>query len=117
MSWAFTDHGRYVAITCGGRWHLRSCLRLIEESGRWMATFQRDRILCDIAAVQGPAPELDRYVLGVRVAKILGPAKIAVVASREFVLTRFAMAVINQRGGNVFASIDFDEARRWLLAD
>ena len=114
MTWSFEDHDRYVYVSCHGTWHLRSVLRLIDETRRRLVSGDRDRVLLDMAAIRGPAPDLDRYITGVRLAKVIGNARVAIVAAPEILVTRFGTTVANQRGGRMMITTHVDEADRWL---
>ena len=88
---------------------------LIQEVADTCRSENLDKVLVDMSPVSNASISiLDRYQMGVKVARVIGPKiKVAVVAQKAMVTHMAETAAVNRYGKMKMFS-DMDQARLWL---
>ena len=113
---SFRNEGTHLVAVCEGVWESAATtdiiLRVRDEARRTSQT----KILADWRNVSAPRIELDRYLVGESVAKVLSfHFKVAALYPKNLINKLAENTAVN-RGGRLFVCSDEDEAYRWLHA-
>src|SRR5262249_24640672 len=117
MQWSIEDAPDHLLVKVEGDWLLTLALKMLDEVGKACRTRGYNRVLIDCRAQGGLINEMDKFVAGSRIAQRFGATRVAAVFSPGLRITGFARKVAARRGGNLFVTIDMDEAQRYLAGE
>ena len=110
-------HDHYLKLTVQGQWVLNEMLALTEVIKDEAMAAGRDRVFIDFTAVEGRIPELDRYSVGVQIAKIWQSKLRVAILYQADQINKFAENVAVNRGARIFVTWSEADALDWLLRD
>ena len=91
-----------------------SYLEATKEAIRLCEQFGLTNILADIRSVNQRIPVIDRFQLGIELAKMLGPKiRLAILARPELIDKTGENTAVN-RGGRVLVTLSLEEALVWF---
>lgn len=110
----------YILFECNGEFSVAGMMQKLLEAFDAAAAENREAILIDLRAVEGPTPDkLQRYEMGSEVAKMQRDRglfiRLAVVGTEPMIdPERFAEVVSGNRGASARGFTDIVEAIAWL---
>jgi hypothetical protein len=106
----------HLRIVARGELLLPAVYELIDRIKAETGARDCPRVLLDMRAVPGMPSETERYKWGVRIADVIGwRVRLAIVAAPE-AINKLAENTAVNRGANLIALSDEQEALRWLYA-
>ena len=97
-----------------GPYSLKMILSAIQQGMDICQGENLTKVLFDLRAIQENVSTMDRYDMGVEVAKVIGSKiKVAAVA-QSHLINHLAENVAINRGGNLRAFSDIEKAMEWL---
>ena len=110
------ERSTYLTCTITGKW-VTDDLKLYADTLRAeLARLGHKRLLVDMATVEGPPPEMDRFYMGEYIASALRGIKIAIVYKKVYENNFFEDTAVN-RGAYETVFPDKETALTWLMKD
>lgn len=110
----FENKGQYLLITPEGPYTLEKYRKALQEAAEFCRQNGLKKVLADIRGIDQNISTLDRFELGIQIAKILGnQIKIAILARPEIIDRMGENAAVN-RGGKAFVTDSMEKALEWL---
>jgi hypothetical protein len=111
----FEIKGSYVIISPAEGYSLDGYKKAIREVAALCKQHGIRKILADIRGIDVRIPVVERFQLGVEMARILGSGiQLAILAPSPEYIDRMGENAAVNRGGRVFVTHSMDEALRWL---
>src|SRR5215510_4469250 len=108
------NRGSYLYVRINGPFSLKVILSAIQQAVDVCGHENLSKSLFDLRAIQESISTMDRYDMGVEVAKAIG-SKIQVAAiAQSHLINRMAENVAVNRGANLKAFSDIEKAKEWL---
>ena len=98
-------------------YNLKYYKEAIQEAWNLCEQYDLTKILADIRERNDRIPVVDRFDLGVEMAKILGNKMQLVILAHPDVIDRLGENTAVNRGGRVFVTDSLDEALKWLKVE
>jgi len=113
----FEIKGDYVLMTPDGPYDLKVYREALQEVAEFCRRNGLKKVLADISMRTDTIPVIDRFQLGIEMAKILGHRiKMAILAPPATIDRLGENSAVN-RGGRVFVTSRLDQALEWLEKD
>lgn len=110
----FENRGGYLVVEVTEPYSLKMMKSVIQQIADTCGEEDLDKVLVDLRTIDETISIMDRYEIGVRVAKIIGPKiKVAGVAQKALI-NRMAETVTVNRYGKLKVFSDMEEAMEWL---
>ena len=110
----FQNRGSYLYVEITEPYSLNVILSAIQRATDICESENLSKALFDLRAINENISAMDRYDMGIQVAKFFGPRiKVASVAQASFI-NYLAENVAVNRGGNLRAFSDIEKAMEWL---
>ncbi len=112
---AIEANREYLRVTATGTYAFGRTQRLIYVIRESSDGHKLRRILVDLTGVTGQPPDIDRFELGERLARVFGSTHTLAIIGREESVNRLAETVAQNRGVALRVFFSEREALAWLL--
>jgi len=104
----------YLLAEIAGHWNRDEILSYPDRVAEECRQQGKKRVLVDAGAIVGPIPDLDRFLLGERIAEAMQGVRVAAIVKPELI-TKFTEDVAVNRGAIFHVTSQPDDALQWLL--
>jgi len=113
----YTDEGVYLFVSVRGPWNVSIIEKYILEVRQRLDELGYKRVLVDDQQLTYPGgSSIERYKVGVIIAREWGPYIKAAVISQPENISRYTETTAINRGANFMVFSDQEEAKKWLLS-
>ncbi|HEX2697253.1 MAG TPA: hypothetical protein VHM28_06050 [Anaerolineales bacterium] len=110
----FENRGNYLFVEIAGLYSLKLILSTIQKISDNCQHDNLGKVLVDLRELEGDLSIIDRFEIGVEVARVIGPKiKVAAVARRS-IINYMAETVAVNRGANLKVFSEMGKALNWL---
>jgi hypothetical protein len=112
--YTFENRGTYLLVEITEPISVKLLLSAIQEMADFCQRENLNKVLIDMRTVQEEISIIDRYTLGVNVAKVLGSKITIAVVAPDALITRVAENAAVNRYGKLKVFSDIQKALEWL---
>jgi hypothetical protein len=112
--WEITTQADHLVALVSGTWNVKGVLEMVDDIARTCRATGHSRVLCDLRQMRGNIAEMEKYMVGVRIAEAGQSIRFAALAAADTTVTHFAGRVAAKRGGSLLTTKDEQEALEWL---